>query len=370
MLKKYRLKDYNFRLVFMLIALTIIGVLAVGSAEKDLQQKQLIGFLLGLFLMVVISLFDYGIFLKFWWVMYALNAVLLILVLAIGVEVNNARRWLDFGIQFQPSELAKILLILFFAKFIMKYEEKLNDIKILFFAIVLVIPPLVMILKQPDLSTTIMIFLVFCTMFFVGGISYKYVLGVLGIAIPSAIILFVQILQPDQQIIESYQRLRIMAWLHPEDYATTQAYQQLNAIMAIGSGQLTGKGLNNNVVNSVKNGNFISEPQTDFIFTIIGEELGFIGSALVVILIVGIAIECIIISYKAKDTAGKVIAAGMGALVGFQGILNICVNTGLLPNTGIPLPFVSAGLTSLVTLYIGMGFVLNVGLQCVRKYNN
>ena len=370
MFRKYRLKDYDFRLVFMLIALTVIGILAVGSAEKDLQQKQLIGFLLGLFLMIIISLFDYGVFLRFWWLMYAVNAILLIMVLLIGVEVNNARRWLDFGIQFQPSELAKIILILFFAKFIMKYEEKLNDIKILFFAIILVAPPLVMILEQPDLSTTIMIFLVFCSMIFVGGISYKYVLGVLGVAIPSAIIIFVRILQPDQQIIEKYQRLRIMAWLHPEDYATTQAYQQLNSIMAIGSGQLTGKGLNNNVVNSVKNGNFISEPQTDFIFTIIGEELGFIGSCLVVFLIIGIAVECIVIAYKAKDTAGKVIAAGMGTLVGFFGILNICVNTGLLPNTGIPLPFVSAGLTSLVTLYIGMGVVLNVGLQCLRKYNN
>ena len=126
MLKKYRIKDYDFKLVVMLIALSIIGILAVGSAEKELQQKQLMGFLLGLFLMVVISLFDYGVFLRFWWVIYAINAVLLVLVLIIGVEVNNARRWLDIGIQFQPSELAKILLILFFAKFIMKYEEKME----------------------------------------------------------------------------------------------------------------------------------------------------------------------------------------------------------------------------------------------------
>ena len=370
MLKRYRIKDYDFRLVFMLIALSIIGILAVGSAEKELQQKQLMGFLLGLFLMVVISLFDYGVFLRFWWVMYAINAILLVLVLIIGVEVNNATRWLDFGIQFQPSELAKIILILFFAKFIMKYEERISEIKILLFAIILVVPVLLLIIKQPDLSTTIMVFIVFCTMFFVGGVSYKYVIGILSVAIPTITILFIYVLQPDQLLIEKYQRNRIMAWLHPEDYATTEAYQQLNSIMAIGSGQLTGKGLNNNVVNSVKNGNFISEPQTDFIFTIIGEELGFIGSCLVVLLVVGIAMECIHIAYKAKDMSGKIIAAGMGALVGFQGILNMCVATGLMPNTGIPLPFVSAGLTSMVTLYVGMGFVLNVRLQAIRKYNN
>ena len=370
MLRKYRIKDYDFKLVFMLVALSIIGILAVGSAEKDLQQKQLLGFLLGLFLMVVISLFDYAVFLKFWWVIYAINATLLVLVIFFGKEVSGAQRWLNIGFQFQPSELAKILLILFYAKFIMKYEEKINDFKILLFAVALVAPILFMIYKQPDLSTTIMIFIVFCAMFFVGGISYKYVFGFLGVAIPTFVILFIQILQPGQEIIEKYQRNRIMAWLHPEDYATAEAYQQLNSIMAIGSGQLTGKGLNNNVVNSVKNGNFISEPQTDFIFTIIGEELGFIGSCIVVLLVVGIALECIIIAYKAKDTAGKVIAAGMGSLVGFQGILNICVATGLMPNTGIPLPFVSAGLTSMIALYLGMGFVLNVRLQAVRKYNN
>lgn len=370
MLRKYRIKDYDFKLVFMLVTLSIIGILAVGSAEKDLQQKQLLGFLLGLFLMVVISLFDYAVFLKFWWVIYAINATLLVLVIFFGKEVSGAQRWLNIGFQFQPSELAKILLILFYAKFIMKYEEKINDFKILLFAVALVAPILFMIYKQPDLSTTIMIFIVFCAIFFVGGISYKYVFGFLGVAIPTFVILFIQILQPGQEIIEKYQRNRIMAWLHPEDYATAEAYQQLNSIMAIGSGQLTGKGLNNNVVNSVKNGNFISEPQTDFIFTIIGEELGFIGSCIVVLLVVGIALECIIIAYKAKDTAGKVIAAGMGSLVGFQGILNICVATGLMPNTGIPLPFVSAGLTSMIALYLGMGFVLNVRLQAVRKYNN
>ncbi len=370
MLKKYRIKDYDFKLVIMLIAISVIGILAVGSAEKELQQKQLMGFLLGLFLMVVISLFDYGVFLRFWWVIYAINMILLLLVLFFGKEVSGATRWLDIGIQFQPSELAKILLILFYAKFIMKYEEKINDIKVLFLAVLLVAPVLLLIANQPDLSTTIMIFIVFCTMFFVGGISYKYVFGILGVAVPAFVILFIQILQPDQTIIRGYQRDRIMAWLHPEDYAMEEAYQQLNSIMAIGSGQLAGKGLNNNVVNSVKNGNFISEPQTDFIFTIIGEELGFIGGCLVVFLVVGIAVECVIIAYKAKDMAGKIIAAGMGALIGFQGTLNICVATGLMPNTGIPLPFVSAGLTSMVALYIGMGFVLNVRLQAVRKYNN
>ena len=141
-------------------------------------------------------------------------------------------------------------------------------------------------------------------------------------------------------------------------------------MMAIGSGMLWGKGLNNNMISSVKNGNFISEPQTDFIFTIVGEELGFVGGCVVILLEFLIAIECVNVARKAKDLAGTCIASGMAALIGFQSFVNIAVATGIFPNTGVPLPFVSYGLTSLVSIFIGMGFVLNVRLQCVRKYNN
>ena len=140
----------------------------------------------------------------------------------------------------------------------------------------------------------------------------------------------------------------------------------MNSITAIGSGQLTGKGLNNNIIASVKNGNFISEPQTDFIYAVIGEEFGFKGSVLVIVLIIGIALECISIGRQSSDLAGQIIASGMGGLIAFQGFINIGVATFILPNTGLPLPFVSYGLTSLMSLFMGMGFVLNVKLQSKR----
>ena len=124
------------------------------------------------------------------------------------------------------------------------------------------------------------------------------------------------------------------------------------------------------MISSVKNGNFISEPQTDFIFTVVGEELGFVGGCTVIVLLFLITLECLNVARKAKDIAGTCIASGMAALVGFQSFVNLSVATGLIPNTGVTLPFVSYGMTSLVSLYIGMGFVLNVRLQCVRKYNN
>ena len=153
------------------------------------------------------------------------------------------------------------------------------------------------------------------------------------------------------------------------DNASDEAYQQKNSVMAIGSGQLTGKGLDNNTTTSVKNGNFISEPQTDFIFAVVGEEMGFLGSALIIILLLLITIECIIIAKRAKDLSGRLLCCGVAALIGFQSFVNICVVTGLMPNTGIPLPFVSYGLTSLVSSFIGIGLVLNVGLQ-PRKYGS
>ena len=156
--------------------------------------------------------------------------------------------------------------------------------------------------------------------------------------------------------------------VQPEKYAD-DAYQQQNSIMAIGSGQLLGKGLYNTDVNSVKNGNFISEPQTDFIFAVVGEEMGFLGSALIIILLLLITIECIIIAKRAKDLSGRLLCCGVAALIGFQSFVNICVVTGLMPNTGLPLPFVSYGLTSLVSSFIGIGLVLNVGLQ-PRKYGS
>ena len=370
MLKRYRVRDYDFKLVLLLIAITTIGILAIGSAKESVQNKQLLGAIMGFFLMIVLSLFDYGFFLKFYWAIYCVNIALLGMVQLFGESSNNAQRWVSIaGIRFQPSETAKILLILFFAQYIMLHKEKFNSLRNLTSMVVLLMPPLLLIYNQPDLSTSIMICIIFCCMVFVGGLDKRIIFGILAIAIPLVIIFLAIVLQPDQNLIKDYQQTRILAWLHPDDYANKEGYQQDNSKTAIGSGQLFGKGLNNNEISSVKNGNFISEPQTDFIFAIVGEELGFVGSSAVIILLMFIALDCLLIARKAKDTAGEVICVGMSALIGFQSFINIAVATGIMPNTGIPLPFVSYGLTSLLSLYVGMGFVLNVALQGVRKYS-
>ena len=366
--KPYRLKDYNFTLVILVFALSILGILVIGSAKESYQGKQIIGLILGIIIMVIVSLIDYVWILNFYVFLYAFAILSLGAVLVIGEEVNGATRWIDLGFTtFQPSELAKILLILFFAKFLMDHEEDVSDkMTIIKYAILSAIP-LALIVVEPNLSTTNCTALGRCWMIYIAGVSYKFIGTVLLILIPITVIFLGIVVQPDQKLLKDYQQKRILAFLEPEKYASDEAYQTKNSIMAIGSGQLTGKGLDNNTTTSVKNGNFILEPQTDFIFAIVGEELGFIGSSIVIALLLLIVIQCILIGLRSQDLAGRIIGCGVGGLIGFQSFINIGVTTGIIPNTGVPLPFVSYGLTSLVSLYIGIGFVLNVGLQ-PKKY--
>lgn len=362
-------KDYNFRkidvyLVLLATGLSYYGIQFIGSAKSSLMSRQFEGLLLGLVAMVIVALIPYNFVLKFYWLIYATCIALLLFVRFFGDSGGGAARWFEIGsLRFQPSEVAKILLILFYAQFIMKHKDNLNTFRIILACVALIIVPFYLIFDQPDLSTSIVVMIIFATCMFIGGVSYKLIFAFAVVAIPALIIFLNYVMQESQTLLNDYQRNRILAWLQPEKYAMTEAYQTTNAIMAIGSGQLTGKGLNNNVIASVKNGNFISEAQTDFIFAVVGEEAGFVGCCVVMGLLFLIVLECIMVARKAKDLAGSIIAGGMAGLIGFQSFINIGVVTGLLPNTGLPLPFVSYGQTSLVSLFIGLGFVLNVKLQ-------
>ncbi len=372
MFKQYKLKNYRFRLVAYVVLLCIIGVMVVGSAKPSVQNKQIIGIAGGLVVMVIVSLIDYGTILKFRRPIYLLAVVLLAVIFIPGVGDNTggATRWIQVtsSFKFQPSEFCKILLIIFFAGFFMKYKDQLNTWKTILLSLILAGIPLALIVKEPDLSTTIATTMIFITLLFVAGLSYKIVAGVLALGVPVGIIGVVLIMKQALPL-KPYQYKRIMSWLQPSNPAyADDSYQQQNSIIAIGSGQLWGKGLNNSSITSLKNGDFISEPQTDFIFAVIGEELGFIGCLIVIILLLLIVFECILIAKNAKDLGGRLICCGMAALIGFQSFINICVTTGLMPNTGLPLPFVSYGLTSIMSLFIGLGMVLNVGLQA-RKYH-
>ncbi|MBR4769129.1 MAG: FtsW/RodA/SpoVE family cell cycle protein, partial [Lachnospiraceae bacterium] len=204
---------------------------------------------------------------------------------------------------------------------------------------------------------------IFASIMVIGNLSFKTIIGILAVAVPLFAILIYLIMQPDQQILSEYQKNRLFSFFNKEATANDVGYQQTYSEMAIGSGQLLGKGYRNNEIYSVKNADFIAEQQTDFIFAVIGEEFGFVGCSVVIVLCFLISLECFRAALRAKDMAGRIIAAGVGAHLGFQSFINIGVVTFLLPNTGLPLPFVSYGLTSLIVSFLEIGFVLNVGLQ-------
>ena len=360
----FSIKRFDFMLVFMILTLNLIGIFAISSAAPSLQMRSVLGTAVGITVMLMICALDYNWVLKFYWILYIVAIVLLLTVILAGSTGGGAQRWIQLGgLTFQPSETVKILLILFYAKFIMKYNNRMKSFTMVAACVILITPPIFLIMQQPDLSTSIMLLIIFSVMMFVGGLSYKVVAAILIVTVPSFIIFINLVIREGSTIVKPYQRDRILAWLHPENYETTSAYQTMYSIMAIGSGQLSGKGYRVSGYSSLLNSGYVSQSQTDFIFTVIGEQFGFIGSCVVVLLCAVIAIRCFLIAREAQDTAGMVIASGMGAWTGFQSFMNIGVATGILPNTGIPLPFVSYGLTSLVSLYMGVGFLLNVRMQ-------
>ena len=366
MIRQYKLRFYNFKLVVLLLAISLFGVQLVASAAPELRNKQLMGVMMGIAILIILSLMDYSWILNFQWIMYGFNLLLLIGVRLFGSEAGGASRWLDIGgFRFQPTELSKIIIIMFFAKFFMDHEDDINTFRVLAEATLLLAVPLALIYAQPDMKNTITVIVIFCILLYVSGLNYKIIGGAVLIAVPLIFIFLSIIVQPDQTLIKTYQRNRIMSFLYPENEEYQENIeQQKNSKTAIASGELIGKRLTgDDSVSSVNEGNFVAENQTDFIFAVAGEEYGFIGCTVIVILLLLISIECILMSLRAKDLAGKILCCGVGSVVAIQSFLNICVATGLAPNTGTPLPFVSYGLTSLVSLFIGMGLVMNVGLQ-------
>lgn len=369
MLKKYNFRFYNFILFFLVLAIMIIGVFVVDSVNEEYTVKQTIGTVLAVVVMLIVSFVDYHMIARLAFPIYIFGTVLLALVLIAGSSVNNAKRWFTLaGITFQPSELAKILMIIFMAALLSKLKEddKVNSIRGIFGFLFFWVIPVFLIYKEPDLSTTLCLTMVLFTMLYLSGLSYKLIGIVLLVAIPtfSAFIWYVQ--QPDQKLLYEHQVKRIMSFINPSEYKD-ETMQQENSVMAIGSGQLMGKGLKKEDGASTSATNLISEQQTDFIFSAVGESFGFFGSVIIIGIILLIVLQCIRAGRHARDDVGSLMAWGVGCLIGYQSFINIGVATKLLPNTGLPLPFISYGMTSIVSLALGIGLVLNISLQ-KRRY--
>ena len=360
--KEYDFKRYNISLLIVVTMLISIGVFLIKQVKPDDYKKQILGLVAGLFLAGVISLIDYHFVCKFYIVLYLINLVLLVLVKLIGVEHNYAQRWLDLKFfELQPSELTKIILILFFAKIFTIFEHKINNAVFLLISIILMAIPTYLILTQTDLSTSIVLMMVFVMLIFAAGLSWKIILPILIIGIPTVFGLFWYVQQDYQVLLDPYQQERILSILNPEAYPGTM-YQQDNSIQAIGSGQLTGK-LFSDEASLLRGYRHVPIAESDFIFSVAGEELGFIGSCFILFLFAFVIYKCLSTAKKAPDRMGMLIATGIASMYAFQVLVNIGVATAVLPNTGIPLPFVSQGLSSLISSMIAIGVVLNIRLQ-------
>ena len=365
--EKLSLKNLNFRLIIWVLMLNIIGVLVIRSAangEAHLVEKEIAGVCAGVVVMGIAAYINYRRICKLSPLVYAGCAFILALVLILGRGRGVTRRWIVLPVlgQLQPSEFVKTAIIIFFADYIGDREDKINDVRTLLLIAGLGGFQLLLIFLEPDLSTTIVIFISIVSMVFAAGLSYKWIARILAVVVP-AMVGFLFLLENNViPFIQEYQAKRILAFFNKERYADANI-QQDNSIMAIASGQLTGKGLNNNTLASVKNGNFLAEEHTDFIFAVLGEELGFIGCIAVIMLYTLIVYECFLTAHRSSDMTGKILCTGVGVMIGFQAFTNIAVATGIFPNTGLPLPFISYGVSSLLGMYLGIGMVLSVGLR-------
>ncbi|MGN0345607.1 MAG: putative lipid II flippase FtsW [Lachnospiraceae bacterium] len=365
--KKRQIKYFDYSLLFIIIFLICFGlVMLYSTSAYDAQltfkdpthylKRQGMAFGLGLVIMFVLSRIDYRYWNKLGGVAYLVAIALctLVLIPGIGIEHNHSRRWLGIpnsSLEFQPSEFAKLAVIMFLASMICKFPKKMAKfstvVKVMFFIL-----PLFALIAYNNLSTAIIVMGIGVAMIFVASPKYlQFVIvgaaGVLGIVLflvlPSA----------------GYRGERVEMWLHPEDFA--KGYQTLQGLYAIGSGGLFGKGLGN----SMQKLGFVPEAPNDMIFSIICEELGLFGAICVILLFLLLIWRFMVIANNARDLYGALLVTGILAHIAIQVILNIAVVTNSIPNTGVTLPFISYGGTSVVFLMAEMGLALSVsrGIQ-------
>lgn len=357
--------------VLMLVALGIVMVLSASapSALADYGNSyhylmtQGLAAILGLASMLFFSRFNYRNFKKYYIAIYLFSVAILFTVLipGVGMEVSGARRWIDLGIQIQPSEISKIGFILFLAGYYTDSKNKLDNFwKMCFLPLALIAIPIgILYVVQNHLSAGIIIAIVSVIIVIMSGCQLKYLATIAGIGLAGLSGLFIIL---KDKIINGFRSDRVMAWLNPWEDTSGTSYQTVQSLYAIGSGGLFGVGLGESKQKYL----YIPEAHNDFIFAILAEELGFVGCLLVIVLFAILVVRGVLIAIRAEDVFGSLVAIGITALIAVQVILNIAVVTNTIPNTGISLPFLSYGGSSLIILLSSMGVLLNISRSAKR----
>ncbi len=360
MVKKL-LKNVDYLILIIVVLIFVIGVIALKSASQGAggdsvkYTKQIAWFIVGLIGSIGIIFFDYRYLKKISIPAYLIILLFLILVLRTK-SINGAHSWFKLGfMSLQPSEFLKIVLIILIATFIDYAENNkgINKIYNLFFCILIAAVPIFLVAKQPDFGTALVCLTILAMMLFSSGLDYKYIIIALALIIISAPIIY-------NFVLPAHAKTRIDVFLNPDLDPRGAGYNVIQSKLAVGSGMLFGMGVFNG--NQTQMG-YLPMKTTDFIFSVIGEEMGFVFSALVVFLYAFLLIKIILLSRKVTDTFGKLLCIGVFGMIFAHVIENIGMCIGLFPITGIPLPFISYGGSSMLTNFIGIGIVLSVSAR-------
>lgn len=366
-MKKY-IQNLDWWLVGAVCLLALFGLVCIASATRiNLGEspsnviKQGVFLLIGLVLMVAAANVDYEYFSQFYIPIYILNILLLLAVLFLGTNSKGATRWIAIGpLTIQPSEFAKVIMIFCLAKVITMRQKSVNDLSTILYLCGFTAIPLVLIQKQPALSASLVLVAIFCIELFIAGLDWRIIRNVLVVIVPIVALILFDVSRENplftDKIFAQHQFNRILSFVDPSRDASLY-YQTEKSISAIGSGQLTGKGLFHGTLNQLS---YLPEPHNDFIFSVIGEEFGFFGCIFVLAVLLFIVFRCILIAISARDTFSQLLAAGIAGMFAFQTFVNAGVATGILPNTGMSLPFVSYGGSSMWTNMIAIGLMLNI----------
>jgi rod shape determining protein RodA len=347
--------------------LTILGLVMAYTNSVEQGQSVLSGgttFTRGLVwtgialvAFVITTVFDYKWLKTFAWPLYFAQIGLLVLTLAIGHGVGGASRWISIGpFDFQFSELAKILMIVVLANYLGGRQGRLRSLPSILGACVLVAPPWVLVMLQPDLGTSLVLIAILAGMLFMSGASLRWLTAMAALVLAALPIIW-------NDILRDYQKQRLLSFLNPSTDTQGAGFQLYQSQIAVGSGGLTGTGLTNGSQNQL---NFLPVQESDFVAAIYLEELGFIGAMILLILFGALIWRVMVSGWRSKDPFGMMFASGLASMILFQLIVNLGMVIGLMPITGIPLPFVSHGGASLISLAVGLGIIQSINIRQTR----
>ena len=359
------IKSREFKIVVVVLLILVIGMIELSSASYSVDtgfsniKKQIIAFGIGIIACIIVVSIDYELYSRFWYVFYAVCLVMLVLVLFTAPR-NNARSWFMFfdgKIAFQPSEITKIVLILAMAKMLTDFKKNVLSAKDTFIRIVIMAivvgVPILLILKQPDFGTAMVIVASIIAMVFVCGIDYKYIrYGILATLIIAPLTYFF--------VLTPVQKNRINVFFNPNLDPQGAGYHVIQSKLAVGAGGFSGMGLYNGI--QTQRG-YLFAQTTDFIFAAIAEEMGFVVATFLIVLLVLLVINSFIIAKDARDEEGRLIAVGLGTMFAFHIFINIGMTMGVAPITGIPLPFVSYGGSAMLTNMVSLGILLGISIR-------